>query len=262
MARSRQKSVRPVVAVLMGVAWAALVVGAVRAGPVEAVAVLIPVGVVASVSAVRAVSGAGKPRSHGSRTGPGILTMAPRLGVALVAPVVLPLAAVAGPVRAVIAAILVAAGGGAILLATGSGGLFLRLMVAVLAPSVAGMSVVLARSQGSREAVALIAAVCGYDMAAFVFGTGRGALGGPAGAAVGILTVAVVAVFVAATVVPPFSGDRPWIMFGLLAVLAPAGVGLIGGVVSGARLPALRRLDSLALSGPAWVISASIVLHR
>jgi hypothetical protein len=245
----------------MGVVWAVLIVTAVRAGAATAVVVLIPVGVVAAVSAVRAVGGTGESKGHASPAGPGVL-MAPRLACAVAAPVLLPLAALGGPIPAVVVAVLVTAGGGAVLFVTASSHSPLRLTVAVLAPSVAAMSVVLARSQGSQEAVALIAAVCGYDLGSFIFGSGRGALGGPVGVGVGILTVAVVAVFVAAAVVPPFSGDRPWIMFALVAVLAPAGVGLLGRVVSGARLPALRRLDSLALSGPAWVIAVAIVLHR
>jgi hypothetical protein len=78
----------------------------------------------------------------------------------------------------------------------------------------------------------------------------------------GLLTVAVVAVFTAAAIDPPFSGDRPWIVFGLVGVLAPAGVALLSLVVSGVRLPALRRLDSLVLSGPAWVIAVALLLHR
>ncbi len=250
--RGRTEAARPSLPVLMGVAWAVVVVVAVRTGAAATVVVLIPVGVVAAVSAVRAIN------ETGARL------MAPRLAFAVAAPVLLPIAALGGPVPAVVVAVLVAAAGGAAMsaTATANGSSLLRLTLAVLAPAVAIMSLVLARSQGSQEAVALIAGVCGYDVASFIFGTGRSALGGPAGVVVGIFTVAVVAVFVAAAVVPPFSGDRPWVMFGLVAALAPIGVGLLGRVVSGARLPALRRLDSLVLSGPAWVIAAAIVLHR
>jgi hypothetical protein len=240
------------------------VLAAVVSSAAATVVLLIPVAVVASVSAVRAVSGRAEGRAASSRSR-GLIVTGSRSGLAFAAPVALPLAALGGAPAAVVATILIAVGGGAVIFAAHplAGALFhLRLLAAVLGPSVAAMAVVLARSQGTNEAVALIAAICGYDMAAFIFGNGRSAAGGVGGVVAGMLTVAVVAVFTAAAVDPPFSGNRPWIVFGVVAVLAPAGVALLSLVVSGARLPALRRLDSLALSGPAWVIAVALVLHR
>ena len=76
------------------------------------------------------------------------------------------------------------------------------------------------------------------------------------------MTVGVLAVFVAAVVVPPFSGRSPWILLGLVAVLAPVGVVLRRASARARRLPALRRLDSLVLAGPAWVIAVGLLLHR
>jgi hypothetical protein len=133
-------------------------------------------------------------------------------------------------------------------------------LVAVLAPAVAAASVVAARGQGLSEGLTLIAAVCLYDMASFL--TGTSPQGGPAGVLVGMITVGVLAVFVSAVVVPPFSGRNPWLLLGLVAVLAPAGVVGAGRLASKARLPALRRLDSLILAGPAWVIGVALLLHR
>jgi hypothetical protein len=69
-------------------------------------------------------------------------------------------------------------------------------------------------------------------------------------------------VFVAAVVVPPFSGRNPWILLGLVAVLAPAGVFAFARIGRDRQLPALRRLDSLVLAGPAWVIAVALLLHR
>jgi hypothetical protein len=132
--------------------------------------------------------------------------------------------------------------------------------LAAFAPAVAAASVVAARGQGLSEALTLVAAVCFYDMASFL--TGTGPRGGVPGAIVGIVTVGVLAVFVAAVVVPPFSGRSPWVLLGLVAILAPAGVALAGRVGPQLRLPALRRLDSLILAGPAWVIGVSLLLHR
>ena len=89
-----------------------------------------------------------------------------------------------------------------------------------------------------------------------------GPRGGPVGVLAGWLTVGVLAVFVAAVVVPP-SRAQP---------VGPAGPGRgpgsgRGRVVSAAsagpgRLPALRRLDSLVLAGPAWVVAVGLLLHR
>jgi hypothetical protein len=252
------------VPVVLGIVWAALILAAVTTSAAVAAVVLIPVGAVASVSAVRAVSGSWDspdPRSRGRN----LRVTGLRYGLAVAAPLVLPLAALGGSKAAIVATALVVVGGAAILLATGRGTsvvVNLRPLAGILGPSVASMAVVLARSQGSNEAVAFVAAMLGYDLAAFIFGTGRGALGGVPGVVAGLLTVAVVAVFTAAAIDPPFSGDRPWIVFGVVGVLAPAGVALLSMVVSGARLPALRRLDSLVLSGPAWVIAVALVLRR
>jgi hypothetical protein len=97
-------------------------------------------------------------------------------------------------------------------------------------------------------------------MASYV--TGTSPRGGPVGVIVGMITVGVLAVFVAAVIVPPFSGRTPWVLLGLVAVLAP--VGVYGAALIGRdrRLPALRRLDSLIFAGPAWVIAITYLLHR
>jgi len=260
----RPLSSRPFLHIVLGILWAGLILTAVASSTAATVVLLIPIGIVASVSAVRAVSLRFDSRVAGSRTRWLVVTGS-RYGIAIMAPLALPLAALGGPGPAVAATALMIVGGGVIMFAArpSAGALFyLRLLAGILGPSVASMAVVLARSQGTNEAVALVAAVCAYDMAAFIFGTGRGALGGAGGVVAGMLTVAVVAVFTAAAIDPPFSGSRPWIVFGVVASLAPAGVALLNLVVSGARLPALRRLDSLALSGPAWVIAVALVLHR
>ena len=90
---------------------------------------------------------------------------------------------------------------------------------------------------------------------------GTGTHGGILGAVAGAVMVAILAFLVAATLVPPYSGHRPWVMLGLIAVLAPVGVQLARRLGS-AGLPALRRLDSLLLAGPVWVVAVAVVLHR
>ena len=137
-----------------------------------------------------------------------------------------------------------------------------RLFVAAIGPAVAAMSVVLARGQGINEAITLVAALCAYDMAAFLMGNGRTALGGPVGILAGWVSIGVIGLYATAVMNPPFSGARTVTLFGLTAVLASAGV-VLGTWLSGpVRLPALRRLDSFLMAAPAWVLGVAFVLHR
>jgi hypothetical protein len=161
---------------------------------------------------------------------------------------------------AVVVALLFAAAAAVLLWVTATRGFPLAVLVAALGPAVAGAAVVAARGQGLSEAETLLTAVCLYDMASYVMGTNR--RGGPVGVIAGMLTVGVLAVFVAAVVVPPYSGRSPWILLGLVAVLAPAGVYAMGWIGPRLRLPALRRLDSLVVAGPAWVLAVHLLLHR
>jgi hypothetical protein len=228
------------------------------------VLVLVPVAVVASVSAVRSVAPA---RARTKRSRGGRSRSRPVAAAGATAAVV-PLAALAGTTGFVVA--LVVVGGTALVVCVASAVATaarparpaLSMAVAALAPALAAGSLVAARGQGTNEAVALVAAILAYDVGAFVMGHGRSALGGPVGVVGGIVSVAVVAVFVAAAIDPPFSGSRPWVLFGALAILAPAGVALASVLSDRARLPALRRLDSLVLAGPAWTIGVALLLHR
>jgi hypothetical protein len=76
------------------------------------------------------------------------------------------------------------------------------------------------------------------------------------------VTVAAVGLFVSAVIAPPFSGSRPWVVFGLGAVACPLGVLAAVKTTRGEILQALHRIDSLVLAGPAWVAATSLVLHR
>lgn len=82
------------------------------------------------------------------------------------------------------------------------------------------------------------------------------------GVIAGMVTVAVLAVFVAAVMNPPFSGARPWVIFAGVALAAPIGVRLCQWPARAERLPAVRRLDSLALVAPLWVVVVALGLHR
>ncbi|MGH9114881.1 MAG: hypothetical protein ACRDWW_03535 [Acidimicrobiales bacterium] len=172
-----------------------------------------------------------------------VLLAGAELGVAGTALVVAPVAAIAAWSAARVA------------LARGANG-----VVAALAPIVAAAALVVARGQGLSEALTLICAVCLYDTASFVTGATARWLRW-VGPLVGAIAVGVLAVFVAAVFVPPFSGARPWVLLGLVAVLAPAGVAVGRRLAGGARLPALLRLDSLILCGPAWVVAVGLLMH-
>ncbi len=100
--------------------------------------------------------------------------------------------------------------------------------------------------------IALILFVCVYEMGDFLIGSGssnhiEGPLAGMAGIAVFAFAMAVVHL-------PPFEGYEVAGFAAAAAVLCPLGQ-LAGSAVlprSDARAPALRRLDSLILLGPAW----------
>lgn len=272
---ARGEATRALVPVAAGLAWGLALLAAVAAGRAVSWAVLVPVAVVASVSSVKA-AGPGTPRraTGRARSGkdgkPG--KPARRAGIPLIAAgataAAVPLAALGGP-GAAAAALVVVGGAAVVTLVRSVVGVTARpvrragpAVFAALAPAVAASAVVLAGGQGANEAVALVAAVLAYDAGAFMMGHGRTPLGGWFGVAGGVASVAVVAIFVAAVMDPPFSGARPWVLFGLVAALAPAGVTLTWRLAGGARLPALRRLDSLVLAAPVWVLAVAVVLHR
>lgn len=124
----------------------------------------------------------------------------------------------------------------------------------------AGSALVLARSMGFVEAVVLFGLIAIYDASAFLVGSGAtNPWEGPAAgiAAIGAFSLAVAAVFAS-----PFAGASPWILGLLAAILAPLGpfaaTALLGD--RRRRAPALRRLDSLLLLGPAWVALAALLL--
>ena len=68
----------------------------------------------------------------------------------------------------------------------------------------------------------------------------------------------------AGVLVPPFRGPSPWILGGLTAALAPAGVVAVSRLVADPHAPVqgARRLDSLLLVGPVWAVLATPLLGR
>jgi NhaP-type Na+/H+ or K+/H+ antiporter len=80
------------------------------------------------------------------------------------------------------------------------------------------------------------------------------------------VSVGILSVLVAAVLAPPFTGSSPWILGGIAAVLLPLGPivcrPLIGRARSPARVPALRRLDSVVLLAPAWPAAIALLLTK
>ncbi|HVA76041.1 MAG TPA: hypothetical protein VNF71_15920 [Acidimicrobiales bacterium] len=133
--------------------------------------------------------------------------------------------------------------------------------VAVGGPIAAAISFIVADAQGANLGLTLAFVVCLYDAASYLNGNGRGTGGWP-GVGAGLLTVGVLAVFVAAVLVPPFTGTRSWLVVGMTGLVAPVGVWLAGRATGWDRLPALRRVDSMILAAPVWAILVSTVVQR
>lgn len=243
--RRRRQSPAPVV-LLGGLVWAILLLATSDVSPLALGVVVTPVVMIAVLSAWRVAT-------HARFGSPSALMLG-----ALVLLGVTPIAASGGP-AVMVPGLLV---GGAILawrcLHQPRLSLLAGLAAAVL-PALAGGSLVLADRQGAQIAMVLIGAYCLFDVANAAMGTGL--TGGKVGAVSGILTVLVLAVIVQAILSPPFTGSKAWVLCGAVAGLAPVGVWLCARLAPG-RLPALRRLDSLVLAGPAWVIGVRILLHR
>ena len=230
----------------LGVIWAVLAFTAVLAGPLWVAVLLAPVAGVAATQA--AASWRRRPRRPApllAGTGAALVTLA-AAGGPLVVAVVLTLVAVAVVGNAMV-----------------PGG---RHADPVLTLAIAGAvglaccALVLLRRDGVIPALVLLAFASVHDASAYVVGSGAATPweGPAAGAAsIGAVTLAVAAVFV-----PPFRGATPWLLGLLAAVLAPLGP-YVGSALLGerrARVPALRRLDSLLLLGPLWALAAAQLL--
>ena len=246
--RAGELAVRPEVVgphARLGLVWTSVTFAACVAGQLWLAAWLAPV---AGLAAAQAAFSWSKRRKFRRRPA----TLLAGLGA-----LVLVLASAAGPLGSGVA-------GGAFLalvlvraLSPGRRRFDARLTTVIAATSgLAGAAPVLLRGQGLVAPMVLLALAAAYDASAYLVGSGAAtAWEGPAAgiASIGTVTLAVAAVFV-----PPFRGASPWLLGALAAVLAPLGP-LLGTALLGdpeARVPALRRLDSLFLLGPLWSLAA------
>ena len=280
-ARRPRKRVRPparaIVVVVGGVLWAVLLAAVLVESSFLTAVVLIPVAALATLTGVKAAEPrrsrrGGKPRGAKSRGGRARSgqnrSLSPVVVAGLAASALDPLIALGGPILALVALVVSFAVIGRLVLVAGfeSAVRPLReasgLLAAAFGPALGVTSIVIARHQGSSLALALVGALMLFDAGACVMGHNRTALGGPVGAVFGAASVTIVAVFAAAVMNPPFGGSKPWVLFAVVAGLAPLGVMLGQLAVGDDRLPAVRRVDSWTLAAPAWVLLAALLLHR
>ncbi len=246
--------------VRLGILWAAVTLAALLEGPVWLTLWLAPVAALAAGSAARTwgTAAVADRSAHNRR-----VRVQPPAAVAAAFSALITVAALAGGlvvavVVALVAVVLVAA---ATFGPLGQPGVVRRLVI-VLGPGVAASSLVLARVQGLATGLVLAGMVTVFDSSNYLIGTG--APNRWEGSVAGVASLAALTLVVAAVLAPPFTGASPWLLGGAVAVLAPIGP-VLGRWVTGdekAPVPALRRLDSLFLAGPAWAAGVAMVLHR
>ena len=172
-----------------------------------------------------------------------------------------PIAAVAGPLGAAAAAVavLVAA---VVLAGPRSSDLSLigRVALIPIACGLAAGAPVALRGEGLAGVGVLVASVLLYDATVFVMGAD--AKWRWEGVIPGLVAVVAVTLFAAAVLVPPFRGAAPWILGGLALVALPAGA-IVGSLLRGPEprpVPGLLRIDSLLVLGPLWLLLAPFLL--
>ena len=236
----------------LGVAWAVVTAGFVAAGP-------IPLAVWLSAAALVAAGNTARAWRQTERRPIGTIVV---FGSAA-----FPIAAAFGPTGVLVVA-------GAVVVATAAwdpaagafhqpAGIQANLPLTIATPMCIGLaaaSPILVRDIGLVEALVLLSFVCVYDASAYLVGTGSASpWEGPAAGAAFILAVTLA---VAAVFVPPFRGVTPWLFGFMAAVLAPIGPHVASALLPDpkSRAPALRRLDSLLVLGPAWTLVALLLL--
>jgi hypothetical protein len=119
----------------------------------------------------------------------------------------------------------------------------------------AGAAFVVIRHLEIGAAVSLLLLLCAYDVGDFLVGTGASTpVEGPIA---GIAAVVVVTFAIAVFAFPPFDTASAWVFGGMAAALCPLGQVAATAVLPApdARVPALRRVDSLLLVAPLWAVA-------
>lgn len=240
--------------IVLGIVWASITAAALLAGPVVLGIWLAIVAGLAGTQAAR--SWKRIPARHPLPPAAGGAAMVSVLG-ACFGPVGFAVAAAVALVGAAIWATVAATQRAG---ANAPGGDVVLTVACAAVPALAAAGPVLLRGHGLVAALVLVIYALVHDASAFLIGAGarrpwEGPLAGVA--SIGSVTVAVAAIF------PQFKGASPWELGILAALLTPLGPVVSGFVVGShrARIPALRRLDSLVLLGPIWALAAAALVN-
>lgn len=246
--------------VRLGIVWAAITFGAVVLGPLWLTGWLTIVAALAAGSAARSW---GTPAVSERLANNRRARVQPPPAVAAVLAAIITLSALGGGLVVTIAAAAIAV----VLVASAIFGPLgqpsvVRRLVFVIAPGLGAAGLIMARVQGLDIGLVLAGMVTVFDSANYLIATG--APNRWEGSVAGAASIAALTLFVAAVLVPPFTGASPWLLGGGAALLAPVGPVLARWVTGDptAPVPALRRLDSLFLVGPAWVAGVAYLLHH
>jgi len=241
--------------VRIGVLWAASVALALAFRPLRPYGLATLYAVVAGVAAMQVVDAWHSVRRGSDRwvaaLGASTLPMLATLG--------------AGSLGAGILVLVVAALGGAVMRQDRDLPVLSAAGHTVLAAGLCGgasAALVLLADYEIGAVIILMVFVMVYDASDYLVGSGSS--NGFEGPFAGGLFIVAVASLVAVTEVPPFRGGDVW-TFALLTVLAcPAGQLLASAMLpsSGARAPALRRLDSLLIVAPTWAGLIGLYLQQ
>ncbi|HZQ28384.1 MAG TPA: hypothetical protein VFA94_11860 [Acidimicrobiales bacterium] len=158
----------------------------------------------------------------------------------------------------VLGGVLVAAALGAATARVDAGSLR-RFALVVAPPAVAAASLVLTdRLEGAVPAFVVLALASAYDAGAYLVGTG--ANNAWEGIAAGVAAEAAVTLAAAAVFSPPLRGAGAWVLGAVALVAAPAGPRVASALIGDreARVPAVRRLDSLLILGPAGLAVTAV----
>lgn len=233
--------------VRLGMIWFLTAVGAAWVGPVALAALF---GVLAAVSGLQTAYAWRRARPQPHRILAALTGLAlPVSALAGVAAV--PLAALGALAAAVAAPLL---GAGARSRAVGPGPAGLATLRCGLLPGIAAAAIVGMDRAGFESVLTLLCLVAVYDAGDFLVGSGAAnAVEGPLAGSIGVLVVT----FTASILEPaPLSAAEVWGLGIATALLAPLGQ-LAGSALlpsGGSFAPALRRLDSLLLVAPTWLI--------
>lgn len=129
-----------------------------------------------------------------------------------------------------------------------------------LPPGVAAMSMVLLARLDQGSAIALLLLVSAYETGDYLVGSGaRNPYEGPAAGASAIVVIT----FIVSTLpISALDFGQAWLFGGLVVLLAPLGQLAASAILPSAKSPAssLRRLDSLLLCAPVWVLGVGLVV--